>query len=173
LLDLQAALLAFVESKRTWLARLASEEGMREKALLLKAELLADDGAAWVNEADALAPALVRRWDVRGAAHCGARCADGDGLAAHRAACSFRPVPCPHAGCFEVVSAGRLESHDDACGHKPLPCVLGCPCLVKKKDMPAHVAGPCECRPVECPFAYLGCTEPVRCARCRCRVRSV
>jgi hypothetical protein len=149
-----------VDGKKSWLTRLASEETLREKATAFKTALLSGDGAPWVNEADALSPSLIRRWDARKAsAHCDATCADADALASHRAACAFRPVPCPHGGCFEVVSAGRLAEHEGVCGHKPLPCVLGCPMLVKKKDMTVHVAGPCDARPVECPFAYLGCKD--------------
>ena len=70
-------------------------------------------------------------------------------------------MPCPH-GCLDVLSAGRLGEHDAACGHKPLPCAQGCAHTVRRKDMAAHCAGLCDARRVECPFAHLGCKEPVR-----------
>ena len=158
---LQKRIFEFVESKRTWLTRLASDDAQRERATELRAQLLAS-GTAWVNEAEALAPALICAWDARRAAYCGAGPFGGpEELAQHRAACKFRPCPCPH-GCMEVVSAGRLADHDAACGHKVLPCAQGCAAQVRRRDMAAHCGTSCDCRPVECPFAYLGCAEPVR-----------
>lgn len=167
---LQKRLFDFVESKRTWLTRLASDDGQREKATELRAQLLAA-GTPWVNDAEALAPALICAWDARRAAFCGSGpFASAEELAAHRSGCKFRPCPCPH-GCMEVVSAGRLGEHDAACGHKLLPCTQGCGLEIRRKDMAKHCGGNCDRRAVECPFAYLGCSEPVRnsymiCALC-------
>lgn len=161
LVALQKRLFDFVESKRTWLTRLASEDVQRDKATELRAQLLAS-GVAWVNEAEALAPALICAWDARRAAYCGAGpFASAEELAAHRSGCKFRPCPCPH-GCMEVVSAGRMGEHDAACGHKLLPCTQGCGLEIRRKEMNKHCGGNCDRRAVECPFAYLGCSEPVR-----------
>ena len=158
-MQLQKRLFDFVESKRSWLTRLASEEAQRERATELRAQLLSS-GFAWVNDAERLAPALITAWDSRRAAYCGAGpFGSPEELATHRAGCKFRPCPCPH-GCMEVISAGRMAEHDAACGHKPLPCTQGCSAQVRRRDMATHVATSCERRPVECPFAYLGCAEP-------------
>ena len=158
---LQKRIFEFVESKRTWLTRLASDEAQRDRATELRAQLLAS-GLPWVVEAEALAPALICAWDARRVSYCGAGPFGGpEELAQHRAGCKFRPCPCPH-GCMEVVSAGRLADHDAACGHKLLPCTQGCAAQVRRRDMAAHCSTNCDCRPVECPFAYLGCAEPVR-----------
>lgn len=160
---LQAVLGAWVESKRSWLTRapLASEQALAAKAESLRDALLADasQGAAWVNEAEALAPRVLARWDGRAVAHCRARLGSAEGLAAHKGACDFRPTPCPNDGCFEVLSAAALPAHDAQCAHKPVPCAQACPLQLRRRDMAAHCAQACANRAVACPFALLGCRE--------------
>ena len=39
-------------------------------------------------------------------------------------------------------------------------CALGCKESLPRRDMEAHVAGPCAMRPAECPFRALGCLAP-------------
>ena len=64
-------------------------------------------------------------------------------------------------GGAQVTSQQRVRAHDDACPYKAVPCEQGCPLLVARREMRSHCVGPCAARPVACPFAPLGCTEPV------------
>ena len=155
---------AFVESKRTWLARapLASEASLLDKALGMRA-VLHNTAAkeALHNAADRLAGDAIVLYDHRGVSHCTQRCADTDALAAHRASCPFRPQPCTNSGCMDVLSAAGLAAHDTSCVYKHVLCVQGCGAEVRRKDMAQHAATVCPCKPVACPFKHLGCLEPV------------
>jgi hypothetical protein len=132
LVDFQQDLQAFVESKRGWMSRglLANDENLREKSTAVRHLWLTSDQHAWTNSADLLAPALITRYDGKHEAHCGARCDSHDALSTHRLSCVFRPAPCPHAGCLEVMTAGALDAHDAVCLFKAVPCNFSVPVQV-------------------------------------------
>ena len=75
----------------------------------------------------------------------------------HKLACVFRPLACRNEGCLSIHSAKAEVRHDGVCGFKPIECTLGCPAVVQRQLMGEHVEGPCPNRPVQCPFAMIGC----------------
>jgi len=62
---------------------------------------------------------------------------------------------------MDVLSAAAIAAHDTVCVYKAVPCVQGCGAAVRRRDMNQHSATVCSCKPVTCPFAHLGCLEPV------------
>lgn len=53
--------------------------------------------------------------------------------------CKFRPVPCEHKGCSEVVPHAELEEHMEQCNHRLVECKV-CKTCLPRKDMSAHQA---------------------------------
>jgi hypothetical protein len=78
----------------------------------------------------------------------------------HKLSCIYRPIACRSEGCGAVFSARHEARHDGACEWKAVPCTRGCDELIPRNGMAAHVDGPCLLKPVECPFAKVGCTVP-------------
>ena len=90
-------------------------------------------------------------------AHCEEAFETADALYEHKLACAFRPVQCPNEGCAEVFGANAAGGHDALCAFKVLECPRGCGEGVTRRELEAHVTSTCAKRPVECPFASLGC----------------
>jgi homogentisate solanesyltransferase len=70
-------------------------------------------------------------------------------------------MQCPNDGCQEVFGANTAGAHDASCPWKRMPCPQGCALEVTRRVLRAHMAGPCERRPVVCPYHHLGCLTAV------------
>ena len=113
----------------------------------------------------AVAAELIAAYDPDCQWHCGAVVRSGEARSVnaaeqHRIKCIFRPLACRNEGCVYIHSALHEGRHDRECAHKLLPCTRECGLHVKRKDMGAHVDGPCPNRPCDCPFVHLGCDVP-------------
>ena len=134
-------------------------------------------------EREKLAAELIRAYDTEREYHCGACVSRGSEAAdvcseaanvcseadvssdaelmeRHRLSCIFRPLSCRNEGCVSIHSAKAELRHDSVCGFKLISCPLGCPEVVQRQHMHAHVDGPCDNKPVDCPFAIIGCKVP-------------
>jgi hypothetical protein len=94
---------------------------------------------------------LIRKYDTTFSYHCHKyNCGAG---------CTFALTPCPNIGCSEVLSARYTAAHLDTCQFTTLACERNCGETVARKEMLCHLTLTCELRPVECPYACIGC-EP-------------
>ena len=100
---------------------------------------------------------FLLQYDRGKLAHCEEAFETADALYEHKLACAFRPVQCPNEGCAEVFGANAAGGHDALCAFKVLECPRGCGEGVTRRELEAHVTSTCAKRPVECPFASLGC----------------
>jgi hypothetical protein len=57
--------------------------------------------------------------------------------------------------CQEVFGANTAGAHDAGCPFKLLRCPQGCGVNVPRRHLKAHMAGPCERRPVVCPYHHM------------------
>lgn len=94
-------------------------------------------------------------------AHCDEAFGTEDELFEHKQRCHFRPVQCPNEGCQEVFGANTAGAHDASCPWKRLQCPQGCPLEVPRRHLKSHMTGPCERRPVVCPYHHMGCSTAV------------
>ena len=68
---------------------------------------------------------------------------------AHRAACEFKPSPCPDCG--HMIQARKMRSHGLVCGAMPVFCPYRlCKWRGKREAVDAHVATECLAHPVMC-----------------------
>jgi hypothetical protein len=73
--------------------------------------------------------------------------------------CRFRGILCPH-GCGLAMSICAAAAHDEQCKAKLVACEL-CGELVPRSKRKIHADSVCRRRSVPCPFAELGCCEPL------------
>ena len=67
----------------------------------------------------------------------------------HQLKCDKRPVVCKHCGKDNLVAAA-LAAHTSSCEMAPVACP-GCKEELKRRDLPAHINGPCPARGWVCP----------------------
>ena len=83
--------------------------------------------------------------------------------------CEFRPFTCQycnHVGTYKSIT-GKGESvlkdkrHYDVCQHYPLKCPNQCGAEnIKRRNMALH-PNKCPLEPLDCPFKYAGCADPI------------
>ena len=59
----------------------------------------------------------------------------------HDMVCSKKPLPCPNAGCGDIVERQQVPEHVSKCPHTVIPCKykgIGCDVKLERKDMAAH-----------------------------------
>lgn len=160
---LRDRLTAFADRKSGFLKRaVLSSEAQREQGqdLLSKLEHSGASNRIWPPaHRQRAAMRLVGLYDIESMAHCRAVFEYEEDLVHHRMNCPFRPVECENLGCADVFSFGKLRLHDENCAHKLIPCQQGCELKVKRKEMGAHITGPCGMRLVHCLYAPLGCID--------------
>ena len=84
--------------------------------------------------------------------------------------CEFRPFTCQycnHVGTYKSITTGKRKSilkgkrHYDVCQHYPLKCPNQCGAEnIKRKNMALHQET-CPLEPLDCPFKYAGCADPI------------
>ena len=168
LTTLLSALNTAEDVKAKGLAFFTSKEEMHRRVAIFEREM----EMTWRHaHRDQLAAELLRVYDPERENHCGVCIGAGmDGAVQspasasacerHRISCIFRPVACRNEGCVALYSARAESAHDGTCLFKVLPCVRGCDARVTRQEMNTHVDGPCVNRPVDCPYAMIGCTHP-------------
>lgn len=102
-----------------------------------------------LEERREVARMLIRKYDTSFVHHCDkVNCG---------AACSFALVSCSNLGCSEVLSTKYTSSHLEECHFTRIACERGCGEIVVRKEMSCHLTLTCDLRPVECPYACIGC----------------
>ena len=72
---------------------------------------------------------------------CGEKGTYADITQDHHKVCAKKPLPCPNAGCGDIVERQQVPEHVSKCPHTVIPCKykgIGCDAELERKDMAAH-----------------------------------
>lgn len=159
-LVLLEAALKKLEAKRSLLGHFVSHAEDKVAARARDLELAGPCGSSARQQ---LAIQLVRHFDRTSEWHCGCDLAGmrPEQREQHVTNCIFRPVGCSYVGCTAIFSARFEDAHDHTCEYKVVRCTLACDKWAPRREMAAHVEGPCPMKPVSCPYHSIGCDAPL------------
>lgn len=100
-------------------------------------------------EREALAKMLIRQNDTEHLFHCHIKNCGQQ--------CDFAIVHCENEHCVVTVSRKWLRKHDNMCPEKIVECERSCGDMLPRRSMSTHLKESCPLRPVDCPFACIGC----------------
>ena len=131
-----------------------------------KRRQLFDDKFFRADEREALANALIHKHDTEFAFHCNVKNCNSSPMPSSsssssgitlQSTCPFAPVLCTNKGCEVVFSKKWGANHDATCPYKIISCSRTCGENMARKELDYHMSKQCILRPVQCPFACLGC----------------
>ena len=119
------------------------------------------------DEREALANALIHKHDTDFSFHCNVKncnssttpsssSSSSSGITL-QSGCPYAPVLCTNKGCEVVFSKKWGANHDARCPYKVIDCSRTCGENMARKEVEYHISHQCILRPVQCPFACLGC----------------